>query len=267
MTQCSQASSRSRARRHHREPCTALVIAPTCGSGNCRIWVGVSGGGVWRTDDALAPNPSWTWPNGGSSRTRSVTRARSHRPEATRSTSAPVRATAARPAARPAPASTSRPTAASSWKKLADACVSNATYPCVNPGKDAFLGRGINALVIDPPNATTSSSARHSAVRGLSHTIGNGGTTRLEPGANHARPLRVDRRRQDVHRGLERQRRRRLRRHDVGLDPLDPERRLRLRVRRGCVAARRWRPATPYGFRRSSPRSSPAAGSTARCSP
>src|SRR5437870_9682763 len=43
---------------------TALVVAPTCTPGNCRLCVGVSGGGVWRTDDALASNPSWTWLDG-----------------------------------------------------------------------------------------------------------------------------------------------------------------------------------------------------------
>ena len=36
------------------------------------------------------------------------------------------------------------------WTKLDDTCVDNATYTCVTPGKDAFLGRGINAIVIDP---------------------------------------------------------------------------------------------------------------------
>ena len=40
---------------------TALVIAPTCVPGNCRLWVGSAGGGVWRTDDALAADPLWTW--------------------------------------------------------------------------------------------------------------------------------------------------------------------------------------------------------------
>src|SRR5438128_11412267 len=42
----------------------ALVIAPTCVPGNCRLWVGTAGGGVWRTDDALAADPSWTWLTG-----------------------------------------------------------------------------------------------------------------------------------------------------------------------------------------------------------
>ncbi len=39
---------------------TAVAVAPTCVSGNCRLWVGAAGGGVWRTDDALASTPSWT---------------------------------------------------------------------------------------------------------------------------------------------------------------------------------------------------------------
>ena len=36
---------------------TALVVAPDCGSEHCRIWVGVAGGSVWRTDNALERDP------------------------------------------------------------------------------------------------------------------------------------------------------------------------------------------------------------------
>jgi hypothetical protein len=39
---------------------TAMAIAPTCVPGNCRLWVAAAGGGVWRTDDALAVPASWT---------------------------------------------------------------------------------------------------------------------------------------------------------------------------------------------------------------
>ena len=56
----------------------------------------------------------------------------------------------------------------------------------MNPGQDAFLGRGINAIVIDPNNAKHIFVGSAQAVRGLSHVIGNGGHTRLEPGANAA---------------------------------------------------------------------------------
>lgn len=39
---------------------TALAIAPTCTVGDCRLWVAAAGGGIWRTDDALAAEPTWT---------------------------------------------------------------------------------------------------------------------------------------------------------------------------------------------------------------
>ena len=38
---------------------TALAINPNCVPGNCRLWVGAAGGGVWRTGDALAQTPNW----------------------------------------------------------------------------------------------------------------------------------------------------------------------------------------------------------------
>src|SRR5436190_1787985 len=38
---------------------TALVADPDCTAKQCRLWTGVSGGGVWRTDNALAPKPDW----------------------------------------------------------------------------------------------------------------------------------------------------------------------------------------------------------------
>ena len=38
---------------------TSLAIASTCKPGNCRLWAGAAGGGVWRTDNALAGTPKW----------------------------------------------------------------------------------------------------------------------------------------------------------------------------------------------------------------
>src|SRR5437867_681068 len=40
---------------------TALAIAPTCTINDCMLWVGAAGGGIWRTDRALAQSPSWTF--------------------------------------------------------------------------------------------------------------------------------------------------------------------------------------------------------------
>jgi hypothetical protein len=47
---------------------TALAIDPNCGKTSapagapCRLWVAAAGGGIWRTDDALAAHPAWIAP-------------------------------------------------------------------------------------------------------------------------------------------------------------------------------------------------------------
>jgi hypothetical protein len=44
---------------------TALAIAPSCSTTNCRLWVAAAGGGIWRTDNALSTSgPSWTFISG-----------------------------------------------------------------------------------------------------------------------------------------------------------------------------------------------------------
>jgi hypothetical protein len=40
---------------------TALVISPGCSPTSCRVWAAAAGGGIWRTDNALATTPSWTF--------------------------------------------------------------------------------------------------------------------------------------------------------------------------------------------------------------
>ena len=40
---------------------TALAIAPTCTTTQCRIFVAAAGGGVWRTDTGLDTTPTWTF--------------------------------------------------------------------------------------------------------------------------------------------------------------------------------------------------------------
>jgi hypothetical protein len=43
---------------------TALAISPSCSVANCRVWATAAGGGVWRTDNALSGNPTWTFISG-----------------------------------------------------------------------------------------------------------------------------------------------------------------------------------------------------------
>jgi hypothetical protein len=50
---------------------TALAIVPSCTANQCRLWVAAAGGGIWRTDNALATSgqsalsgPNWTFISG-----------------------------------------------------------------------------------------------------------------------------------------------------------------------------------------------------------
>jgi hypothetical protein len=38
---------------------TAMAIDPNCTETRCRIWIGAAGGGIWRTDNAFAEEPTW----------------------------------------------------------------------------------------------------------------------------------------------------------------------------------------------------------------
>jgi hypothetical protein len=43
---------------------TSITIGDSCRPGNCRVWATPSGGGIWRTDDALAGQPRWKYLGG-----------------------------------------------------------------------------------------------------------------------------------------------------------------------------------------------------------
>jgi hypothetical protein len=163
-----------------------LVIAPTCVPGNCRLWVGAAGGGVWRTDDALAADPSWTYltagiaqnsvgaltadPNDSSGNTLYLGTGEANRCSSGCEAGVGIYKTT---------------DGGNNWTKLADTCVSNATYACVTPGTDAFLGRSVGKILVDPTDPNHIYAASALGVRGLSHVIGlPGETQRFPPGAN-----------------------------------------------------------------------------------
>ena len=43
---------------------TAVAISDTCVPDNCRMWITPAGGGIWRTNDALASEPDWAYLGG-----------------------------------------------------------------------------------------------------------------------------------------------------------------------------------------------------------
>jgi hypothetical protein len=166
---------------------TALVADPDCNAKHCRLWTGVSGGGVWRTDNATTKNPEWKQispeeldqnsvgtltlvPGKGNGKDTLYLGTG----EANRCSSGCESGVGIYKSK----------DGGEHWQKLADRCVDTLAYPCVTPGIDAFLGRGINSIVIDPRNANHVLVGSARGVRGLSHVIGAGGTSRFEPGAN-----------------------------------------------------------------------------------
>ena len=164
----------------------SLVADPDCTARKCRVWAGPVGGGVWVTENILAPDPVWEQLGPDDLDQNSVGQlvldpTDKHHDTLYLGTGEGNRCSSGCEAGVGIYKSTN---GGKKWKKLDDKCVSNATYTCVNPGKDAFLGRGINAIVVDPRDGDHIFVGSAQAVRGLSHTIGNGGTTRLEPGAN-----------------------------------------------------------------------------------
>jgi hypothetical protein len=164
----------------------ALVASPDCTASRCELWAGVSGGGVWHTENALAPNPDWQQLSPDDLDQNSVGTlildpTDRHHDTLYLGTGEPNRCSSGCEAGVGLYKSTN---GGHHWTKLHDTCVSNATYPCAAPGKDAFLGRAIGSIVIDPTNRQHILVGSAQAVRGLSHVIGGGGTTRLAPGSN-----------------------------------------------------------------------------------
>jgi len=43
---------------------TAIAISDTCLPGNCRMWITPAGGGIWRSNNALAGQPNWDYLGG-----------------------------------------------------------------------------------------------------------------------------------------------------------------------------------------------------------
>ena len=43
---------------------TSIALRQNCSPGECRMWITPAGGGLWRTNDALAATPSWTYLGG-----------------------------------------------------------------------------------------------------------------------------------------------------------------------------------------------------------
>jgi hypothetical protein len=161
---------------------TALVVAPNCGEEHCTLYVGAAGGGIWRTDQALRTSQAQQWEYlSGSFATNAIGTLII---DPTDSSGNTLYAGTGEP-------NTSADSEAglgiykstdggNTWTKLAD-LVSNLTTP--NNGTytgDAFAGRSIAGIVVDPRNPNEIYVASTRGVRGVS-SVTNGGATTSPP--------------------------------------------------------------------------------------
>jgi hypothetical protein len=162
---------------------TALALDPACNNRRCRVWVGAAGGGVWRTNNALSGSgASWTFVSDslGTNAIGTLTYdaanntlyAGTGEPNASGDSEAGIGIyksidggnTWTLLSSTVGPITTVSPAATG-------VVVANGTYT-----GNAFLGRSISSIVVDPtnPDHLYVSSAR--GVRGVSSVTG-GGTT------------------------------------------------------------------------------------------
>jgi len=165
---------------------TTLVADPDCNAKKCKLWAGAAGGGVWMTENATTKSPEWKQIDVNGLDQNSVGTLTLDPSDKKHDTLYLGTGEANRcgSGCEAGVGIYKSKDGGGHWQKVPGTCVSNPAYPCVTPGKDAFLGRGINSIVIDPRNPSHILVGSALAVRGLSHVIGNGGGTRVEPGAN-----------------------------------------------------------------------------------
>src|SRR5262249_52960930 len=159
---------------------TALAIDPSCSNRRCRVWVGAAGGGVWRTDNALSGNgASWTFVSDsfGTNAIGALTYDAAH--NTLYAGTGEANASGDSEAGLGIWKSTD---GGNTWTQLtatigpittfSPGTGPNGTY---GPG-NAFLGRSISSIVVDPTNESHLYVSSSRGVRGISSVTG-GGTT------------------------------------------------------------------------------------------
>jgi len=167
---------------------TALAIDPNCSNTKCRLWVGAAGGGIWRTDNALSGSGSnWTFLSssfatnaiGTLTFTGGALYAGTGEPNASGDSEAGMGVYKSTDGgdtwthlASQVTALTTTSCGASDATGACVAPVSNGTYT-----GDAFAGRSIGSIVVDPTNANTLYVSSTRGVRGVSSVTGGGTST------------------------------------------------------------------------------------------
>jgi hypothetical protein len=137
---------------------TALAITPTCTPSNCTLWIGAAGGGIWRTDNPLSPDPKWVFVSSGF-KTNAI---------------GTLRQDPSDPTGRTLYAGTGEPNASG------DSMAGVGVYKTTNggdtwtllPGSAAFATRSVGEIAIDPTNPNHILVAVARGIRGYSSKTG-----------------------------------------------------------------------------------------------
>ncbi len=157
---------------------TALAIDPSCSNRRCRVWVGAAGGGVWRTDNALSGNgASWTFVS-DSFGTNAIGTLTYDAPNNTLyAGTGEANASGDSEAGLGIWRSTD---GGNTWTQLAAIVGPITTFSPPGPVANgmytgnAFLGRSISSIIVDPTNASHLYVSSSRGVRGISSVTGGG---------------------------------------------------------------------------------------------
>jgi hypothetical protein len=164
---------------------TALALAPNCGQGHCYLYLAAAGGGIWKTDHALHDNPSQRWEFiSGSFGTNAIGTLVIDPTDPTGNTlyagTGEANASGDSEAGLGIYKSTD---GGNTWTLLASTIGPITTFSPGNPPVangtytgNAFVGRSISSIVVDPTNASHLYVSSSRGVRGISSVTG-GGTT------------------------------------------------------------------------------------------
>jgi hypothetical protein len=162
---------------------TALAIDPSCGTRRCRAWVGAAGGGVWRTDNALSgAGANWTFISDSFGTNAIGTLTFDAPNNALYAGTGEANASGDSEAGLGIWKSTD---GGNTWTLLSSTVGPITTYSPAATGVvvpngtytgNAFLGRSISSIVVDPTNASHLYVSSARGVRGISSVTG-GGTT------------------------------------------------------------------------------------------
>jgi len=147
---------------------TALAVDPSCSQVKCRVWAGAAGGGIWRTSNALSGSgASWSFVSGsfGTNAIGTLTYAGgvlyagTGEPNASGDSEAGL-------------GIWKSTDGGSTWTHLASQVTALTTPGNGTYTGDAFAGRSVSSIVVDPsnPNVLYVGSAR--GVRGISSVTG-----------------------------------------------------------------------------------------------